>query len=405
MYLSQSTDGSFYRALLGTCQSMFLSKSNSFFPFLFANLILGLLLFFGLLTPVNAKQNKKSQARQWFEYAYSVEEQAPQRAMQMYAWALEKGLQRRADIPLARITYWRLYYLYLQRQHYLELFLLLEEIQKWNKRKYKDKDIKGLKQKLSFALQKNWKLSKDNISLLFRALHILNNSKEKRKQNNAKNYFVRVLQDNAGEAALGRNLLSLLVKKNKIAMAKEILDALMLAVPSVLQEESYLLRYAALQVEEKAYKKAGQTLEGITKFQKYRGVGGEAKAKKEKNLEAMQFYYLWGCVERGLKNYSQSARYFEKAASFGQRQSLNTQAAYSLYLDQKPQRAWELLSAFQSRSYTDEELLRLVLEVKLAKASQKKAAKRKLKKMRPYLEAKSTKGHSLLARNALAFGL
>ena len=368
-------------------------------------LALGLFLSFSFLDAVGAKKNKKSQARQWFEYAYSIEEKAPQRAMQMYAWALEKGLHEKGDPSLARTAYWRLYYLYSERQYYLKAFLLLKDIQKWNKRKYKDKELQRLKQNLALALQKDWGLSKADIRLLFTALQALRNSKGivEEKQNDAqlqlgsyaslKGHLTRVLKNNSKKAVLRKSLLALLIKEKKITLAKEILDSLILAKPLALKKENYLLEYASLEIEEGAYAKSGYTLNQIEQVEKI------------EQIEKMQFYYLWGRIERGLQSYSQSAKYFQKAASFGQRQSLKAQAAYSLYLGQNIQKAFALLSAFQPEPHTDEEILYSLLEIKLAKAKKRRAAKRKLKKMRPYLEAKSAKGRSLLARKALALRL
>ena len=95
-------------------------STNKIFVFLFLIIAIGL---FPALTSLNAKQNKKSQARQWFEYAYHIEKLAPDRAAQMYAWALAKGLHGKANASLARTAYWRLYYLYLETQHYFRSLL------------------------------------------------------------------------------------------------------------------------------------------------------------------------------------------------------------------------------------------------------------------------------------------
>ena len=194
----------------------------------------------------------------------------------------------------------------------------MEDIQKWNKRKYKDKELQGLNQSLSLAIQRNWELSKDNIALLFTSLRAL-----RKKQNNTKEYLNRVFQNNKHKRVLGKRLLNLLVQRNQIVMAKEILDTLMLYEASALEQEKYLLEYAKLQIEEGAYKEAGQSLEQI-KIEQMGGLrrGTENKEEATQNtdmktgLKQMQFYYLWGRIERGLKRLLSICKIFSKCSCF-----------------------------------------------------------------------------------------
>ena len=384
-----------------------MSKKNKTIILSFFSLLLCFPLSFSY-----GKQSKKNEARQCFEYAYFIEDKAPKQAMEMYAWALEKGLGKKGKPSLGRAAYWRLYYLYLEDQSYLKAFLLLGEIEKWNQRKYKKKELQRLEERLSFLIKRDWGLSEEDLSILYSALGDLKGAKGLReKEDELKGYFIRVIEGKKNKEGLLKILMGFLVKKDQIAIAKKILDDLLLSKISPLKAEQYFLYYARLQVEEGKHRKARESLEQIEVMERDLYLEDKSRENLEKGQEEIsqeerelkiEFYYLQGRIERNRKSYLRSADYFQKAASFGEKQSLHSQAAYSLFLGGKFQRARSLLELSQIRPYTDEEILSLMLKIKLSKKKDRKEAKRKLRKMRAYLKAKSLNEKSLLAQRALA---
>ena len=347
-----------------------------------------LLLVFIIQVPlasIHAERLKKVSPLLLFRYAYSIEKKIPYRAMETYRWAFENGLRYNKD--LSRTAFWRLYYLYIQYENYLDAILMLEERQKWNPRKYNTKDILILDNKLRSLIVKNWKLDDINVLFLRDAIKAFSNN-----QKETITYLEQIIKQNIENKTLHDNILSLCIKKNKMFMAKSILKILIKYNNS--KRRSYRLEYAALEIKENSFWDAEETLVKLA---------DESLNSLEKR-QMIFFYYLLGITQRGLKRYPESIVYFKKAISLSKTQEnkkiykIYAQIALSLYLDNKIKEAFTTLSGQKILANSEEEIIWLLIKSKYKK---NKASKRKLKRMLSYLKARREKRNSIVITSTL----
>ena len=369
--------------------------------------LLAAVFFFLELQSLQARP-RKSPARLWFEYAYKIEQKAPIQAIRMYEWSFEKGLSK--EKALSDIAFWRLYYLYIQEKAYLKALAHLEEIEKWERRKYKKKSLNLLRKKLSLPLKNEWDLKEKDILILDGGIQALAKNQKQTVQEN----FYKILKKNLDNLDNLKNLktlgslgnlqkhvllervMGLLVKKRDTESAYGILQRLVLDYPENPQKQKILLNLAGIEIERNRFPQAKEIL--------FQLIGTEEFSEKAShNSGQMRLHYLMGRIYQKEKEYGQAARLFQSASLFSdsllgqQKERMLALAARCFYLENELEKAWHILESLEKKPYTEETILHIVLQIKL----KNKKMQKKLKKYYPYLQAKSSQSQSILAQDAL----
>ncbi len=327
------------------------------------------------------KKPQKSLARRWFEFAYKMEKEAPHWSIEMYEWASTNGLGK--ERSLSDIAFWRLYYLYIQNERYLTALFHLDQIQKWERRKYKKKGIDRLRKKLEINMKAKWGLvvRQKEISLIQKIKRPLSKAQTQRLHS----FWQKKLQIDS----LRKEFLEILAKKNKISTARLLIINLLSKSKSKEQKNKIYLDLVELEIKGKNYGQAKKILSQL--------LGGMTDMKPEMQ---MQLYYNMGKIEENEKDYLMAGQRYQSAALFVQKKQMLRLYAHCLYLRNKFQKAKNILQKVGRQSNSEEEILWFVLQIKL---TNKKIFRKRLKKISPYLQAKKkNKSNYFLVKEALA---
>ena len=329
---------------------------------------------------------RKGKAQRWFEYAYKTEKKAPFRSVKMYRLALDSVLKK--DKHLERAAVWRLLYLYEDLGLYQDAFLLFEKYPSYLRantmktRKIRNRLLNSFRKTRNISLQE----AKDFVNV-FRYLHQGNSEVDSLiLELSTRTTGNDGLKDAIENDGLKDAIFQLLLRYKKHDMAKEILNYI------VLEPKDYYLKLADIQLHAQLAHEAEQSLFEVLDLN-----------KKLSQDEHLRFYYLYGRILRTQKKYEEAAEHFSMASSYGKKSRMQGLAAYCLYLANKPKEALELVRSQRLDPQSDMYLLQLVLRVE---AGDKRASYRnrmiyQLRKLRPYIEAKSSKPSSHLASHAL----
>ncbi len=339
------------------------------------------------------KKRAKSELRLAFEYAYSIEKEAPRRAIYIYKSLIKQTGRKKTRTAqeqrdLRSIASWHLLYLYEQNKQYMPAVLALGHMaRKYSTSKTKTKQITKLMGRLHDKIKKKWALDKASWDYLRVALKAL-----RLRKNQAGQKFIHVLRLRPRNLSLRRAVLRLLLEEQGSSQALAVLNELSTYVPELNEQNEYILDYASLQLQD------GNLAGAKTKLLSL--IQSDTELKNE---QQMQVYYLMGRMERQDQKYAQAARYFQTAAHFvseQRRRRMNVSAAYCWYLNQEFSKAFSLLEQQGAIGrHLEAYILMLVLRVKLHNNA---AAKKELRSLVPYLRMKSKdKATSKLARDAL----